>query len=116
MPGVVGIVGAVIIHHVRRGDDPVGRRLLLLFTVAVATIALSFHAVAATSGQFEGLQTRTDALCFTVVTLATIGYGDIHPVGQAAQVMVVVAMCFHVVFLTMLVSVIGRQIRDRISR
>ncbi|QMS55527.1 potassium channel family protein [Glutamicibacter protophormiae] len=115
MPGVVGIVGAVIIHHVRRGDDPVGRRLLL-FTVAVATIALSFHAVAATSGQFEGLQTRTDALCFTVVTLATIGYGDIHPVGQAAQVMVVVAMCFHVVFLTMLVSVIGRQIRDRISR
>lgn len=110
----LGIVGAVIIHHVRRGDDPVGR-LLLLFTVAVATIALSFHAVAATPGQFEGLQTRTDALYFTVVTLATIGYGDIHPVGQAARVMVVVAMCFHVVFLTMLASVIGRQIRDQLS-
>lgn len=111
----LGVVGAVITHHVRRQDDPV-RRLLLLFTVAVATIALSFHAIAATPGQFEGLETRTDALYFTVVTLATIGYGDIHPVGQAARVMVIVAMGFHVVFLTMLASVIGRRIQDRLDR
>ncbi|WP_124109095.1 potassium channel family protein [Kocuria rhizophila] len=107
------VVGAVIIRHLRRGDDPVGR-LFLLLMVAVAVIALSFHAVSMIPGQFEGLETRTDALYFTVVTLATIGYGDIHPVGQTARALVIVAMGFHVVFLTFLVSAISRRLGERL--
>ena len=110
----LAVVGAVIIRHLRRGDDPVGR-LFLLLMVAVAVIALSFHAVSMIPGQFEGLETRTDALYFTVVTLATIGYGDIHPVGQTARALVVVAMGFHVVFLTFLVSAISRRLGERLQ-
>ena len=106
----LAVVAIVIIRHLRRGDDPIGR-LLLIFAVAVAALALSFHAIAAIPGQFEGLETRTDALYFTVVTLTTIGYGDIHPVGQAARGLVVVAMGFHLVFLTLLASTIAGRLR-----
>ena len=44
----LAVVGAVIIRHLRRGDDPVGR-LFLLLMVAVAVIALSFHCLLYTS-------------------------------------------------------------------
>lgn len=106
----LGLLGAVIIHQVRRDDDPVGR-LFVVLVLAVATLALAFHAAAATPGQFIGLETRTDALYFTIITLATIGYGDIYPVGQGARVLVIVAVAFQVVFVTALVSTIARRLR-----
>ena len=64
-------------------------------------------------GQFVGLETRTDALYFAVVTMATIGYGDIHPVGQLSRVLVMVAVLFQFVFVTTLISTITRRLRLR---
>jgi hypothetical protein len=39
--------------------------------------------------QVSGLNTRTDALYFTLVTMATVGFGDIHAEGQFARAMVI---------------------------
>ena len=39
-------------------------------------------------GQFEGLRTRVDAVYFTVTTISTVGYGDVHAVGRSARVAV----------------------------
>ena len=45
--------------------------------------------------------------------MATIGYGDIHPVGQLSRVLVMVAVLFQFVFVTTLISTITRRLRLR---
>lgn len=59
------------------------------------------------------METRTDALYFTIVTMATIGYGDIHATGQFARVLVMIAVLFQFTFLTALISTITRRLRVR---
>jgi hypothetical protein len=50
-------------------------------------------------GQFVGLDTRLDALYFVGVTMATVGYGDIHPSGQLARAVLLVQLVYTLVFL-----------------
>lgn len=64
------------------------------------------------AGQFEGIENRTDALYFTVVTMATIGYGDIHPVGQAARLVVLVSIAFNAVFVAAIASALVSVLRS----
>lgn len=97
------LLAVIVTRHVRLGTDPLARLL-----AAVATLALAFYTAAATPGQFVGLETRTDALYFT---MATIGYGDIHATGQLARILVIVAIVFQLVFLTTLMSTIARRLR-----
>jgi hypothetical protein len=52
-----------------------------------------------------------DALYFTLVTLATIGYGDITPRGQAARGTVVVQILYSFVFLTAAATALSRRVR-----
>lgn len=108
----LGILGVVVTRHVRRGSDPLGRLFVVLLG-AIAALALGFYATAATPGQFVGMETRTDALYFTVVTMATIGYGDIHPTGQLARVLVMITILFQCVFLTALLSTIASRLRSK---
>lgn len=100
----IRLLAVIVTRHVRRGTDPLAR-LLTLLLAAVATLALAFYTAAATPGQFVGLETRTDALYFT---MATIGYGDIHATGQLARILVIV---FQLVFPTTLMSTIARRLR-----
>ncbi|WHF22173.1 hypothetical protein QJS66_18850 [Kocuria rhizophila] len=60
--GLLAVVGVVIIRHLRLRGRSRGW-LFLLLMVAVAAIALSFHAVSMIPGQFEGLETRTCTRC-----------------------------------------------------
>ncbi|MFV0464133.1 MAG: potassium channel family protein [Nostocoides sp.] len=116
----IGIVvllalGAMVVMQLRSDDDRVGR-LVMVLGVVIFVFAVVFYSLSTSSpGQFEGLNTRTDALYFTVVTLTTIGYGDIHPVGQAARVMVIAVIAFDLVFVTTLVSAITGQVRLRVA-
>jgi voltage-gated potassium channel len=74
---------------------------LLIFLAAV-TVAFSmayFLLSRSDPGQIEGLETRLDALYFTLTTLATIGYGDIHPAGQAARAVACIQFIFNAIFL-----------------
>lgn len=106
------VLGVIVTRHVRRGNDPLDR-LFILLLIAIATISLAFFGAASTPGQFVGLETRTDALYFTIVTMATIGYGDIHATGQFARVLVMIAVLFRFTFLTALISTITRRLRVR---
>src|SRR6266536_4904064 len=65
-------------------------------------------------GQFADLHTKTDALCFALATLTTVGYGDVHPVGQAGRAVVIVQLAFNVAVITTGVSVLSREVSDRI--
>jgi len=60
-------------------------RLRIFVTVLAATLALGIGGTMA----LEGLS-FVDALYFTVVTVATVGYGDIHPTTDAGKLLAVV--------------------------
>ena len=84
--GVAAIVGIVPItirrfHAVRRAEQPVlvaVEAIVLLVTMLVLGFAAVYYAMDADQGQFDGLDTRLDSVYFTVTTLSTVGFGDIH--------------------------------------
>lgn len=69
-----------------------------IVVTAVLFAAIYFALATASTSQMSGIATKTDALYFSVTTLATVGYGDIHPVGQAARGLATVQMLFDMMF------------------
>jgi voltage-gated potassium channel len=97
-------------------DDPAVQidSLVLLIFVVVPLFALGYFALeSADPDQFAELATKTDALYFTLSTLATVGFGDVHATGQLARVLVIVQMTFDLVFVAAVVSVLTTHIRRR---
>ncbi|NEW34175.1 two pore domain potassium channel family protein [Nocardia cyriacigeorgica] len=90
--------------------------LLLLVSVVVVFFALFYYVLDQRDpGQFDGIETRTDALYYTVSTLATVGYGDIHAVGQVARVASTVQMLFDLVVIGTVVAVLTTSITRRLE-
>ncbi|MFQ1002824.1 potassium channel family protein [Modestobacter sp. SSW1-42] len=87
-------------------------RLVLALVLGVLVFALADFVVATSGdGQFVGLQTRTDALYFSLATLCTVGFGDVHAAGQLARALVSLQMVFDVAVLASAIQVIGRGLR-----
>jgi voltage-gated potassium channel len=71
---------------------------IVLFAVSYATT--SFWDSQAFTEELD----RTDALYFTITTLATVGFGDITPVSQAARIAVTVQMVSGLVLLGLVIK------------
>lgn len=129
-PGVVLsavglLVGATVlawlivrqVHRLMRATAEESVRLdglILLVFVVVPTFALgNFALERSDASQFEGLETKTDALYMTLSTLATVGFGDVHAAGQLARALVSVQIVFNLVFVAALVSLVTGEIRAR---
>jgi hypothetical protein len=54
------------------------------------------------------MSTRIDAVYFTVTTLSTVGFGDVHAVGQAARLVVTGQILVNLAFLGIVVRVLAR--------
>ncbi|MET0952655.1 MAG: potassium channel family protein [Aeromicrobium sp.] len=80
--------------------------MTLSFAMVYYVLELRHH------GEVVGLETRLDALYFTVSTILTVGYGDIHAEGQAARTLVLVQMVFDVVFVATTAAVVSSRVRD----
>jgi ion channel len=68
------------------------------------------------AGTFNEALTRTDALYFTVTTFATVGYGDIVPVGQEARVTVLVQMLGDLLLIGVALKVILGAVQAGLQR
>jgi hypothetical protein len=95
----VGAFVVVIIRRTRRLRTSQRALLDALEALALAMSLLVFgfaaiHFVLAENGQFDGLETKLDAVYFTVVTLGTVGFGDITPTGQGARLAVTLQIVF----------------------
>ncbi|HEU4915855.1 MAG TPA: potassium channel family protein [Acidimicrobiia bacterium] len=89
--------------------EPAGRGLILLAAVIVA-IGTVFYMVV------EGWSV-VDALYFTVVTLTTIGYGDLHPTTDLSKLFTIFFVFAGVSFiLGFLNFIVARTVRDRVER
>jgi len=118
-----GLVLAMLtVQQVRRHIDTSGdqnlrlQTLVLLIQLAVLVFALGYYQIAETTdGQFDGIRTKIDALYFTVSTMATVGFGDVHATGQLARAVVTAQIAFNAVFVGALVSVLTTHLRERAS-
>lgn len=90
-----------------------GLGILLLSWASILVFAAGYWAMATRHGQFVGLQTRLDALYFTGVTMATVGYGDVHPSGQVARAVVLVQLVYTFAFLVSGIAAVRTRARAR---
>ena len=114
----VFLAGWIIVRQVRFQVSGVGRivriqGLLLLLEIVVVAFATAYYMLAeSTHDQIAGVDTRLDSLYFTIVTMATVGYGDIHAVGQFARGLVTVQIVFNLIFVGALTSLVTSRMRD----
>lgn len=111
--GLAGLMVYLILRPPSAGVPARAEGLLLTALISIAFFATVYYRFSQDAGQFVGLQTRTDSLYFTLVTAATVGYGDIHPAGQGARIAVMVNIAFNLVFLGAGVSVALDRIKQR---
>ena len=113
----LSLLGFLVVWEVRQQLVDQNRnidRLALAMAVAVLGFAIGFYLMAKSDpGQIEGLHTRLDSLYFTMTTLLTIGYGDIHAAGQTARALVLVQMVFNVAILATASTTLTHHIRTR---
>lgn len=58
-----------------------------------------------------------DALYFTVITLTTIGYGDLHPTTDVAKIFTIIFVVVGVGFiLGFLNFIVARTVKDRVDK
>ena len=90
--------------------------LLLALVVGVLGFALGFYVLEQRHpGEVADLQTRVDSLYFTMSTLLTVGYGDVHAAGQGARVLVLIQMVYDVVVIAGAAGLITRRMRRAAS-
>ena len=98
----------------RPGTRP-GIAIPLLMCLSLLVFSGGYHALARDPGQFAGLRTRLDALYFTVITVSTVGYGDVTPRGQTARTVTIIQILYNFVFLTAAATVLSRSLRERLA-
>jgi hypothetical protein len=108
------MVVAAVAREVRGARRLSGWHLLLALEVALVVFSFVYYFVATRHpGEFAGLSTRLDALYFSTATAATVGYGDVHPVGQEARGLVTLHMIFNIVFIAAVVNLAKARMSER---
>ncbi|MER7750752.1 potassium channel family protein [Kitasatospora sp. NPDC097643] len=90
--------------------------LIFLIFLTMTIYAATYYAMGAHKAEFAGLETRLDALYFTIVTMATVGYGDITPQGQSARLVVILQIGYNFVFLAAAAGTLSRAIRSTVEQ
>ena len=81
--------------------------LVVAFSAAYFVLAANFD------GQITGLETKLDAIYFTITILATVGFGDISATGQTARGIVSGQMVVNFAVLAVALRVITWALKER---
>ena len=116
--GVVAIGWAVValVRRRRTAPEDSGVKLEALVALVYALVvffALTYLSLATRDDEFVGVDNRVDAMYFTVSTLATVGFGDVHAVGSAARVAVTVQMALDLLVLGIAARLVGPALARR---
>jgi voltage-gated potassium channel len=80
--------------------------LVAVLYAFVVFMSLVYLGLASKSGEFDELHTRVDALYFTMSTIATVGFGDVHATGQAARLVVTIQIFLDLIFVGLVARII----------
>jgi voltage-gated potassium channel len=116
----IGALGWAITGQVRRqlamDSEASLQSLIMLLELVVVVFAAGFYLLELSApGQIAGMDTRTDSLYFTLSTLTTVGFGDVHAVGQVGRVLVIIQMVFNVVFVAAVAATLRVRFRSRLT-
>ncbi|MFJ8433005.1 potassium channel family protein [Kitasatospora sp. NPDC094019] len=109
---LTGLLLARIVDSIRGTGRHPGVWLAFLICFSLTVFAATYYVLADRPGEFAGLETRLDALYFTVVTMATIGYGDITAAGQGPRLVVLLQIAYNFVFLAAAAGALSRTVRS----
>ncbi|WP_406113271.1 potassium channel family protein [Kitasatospora purpeofusca] len=109
---LTGLLLARIVDSMRGTGRHPGVWLAFLICFSLTVFAGTYYVLADHPGEFHGLVTRLDALYFTVVTMATIGYGDITAAGQGPRLVVLLQIAYNFVFLAAAAGALSRTVRS----
>jgi|HubBroStandDraft_5_1064220.scaffolds.fasta_scaffold11156_4 voltage-gated potassium channel len=113
---LLGALIALTIHRLLRATAGVrARGLIVLLCCGVLFFAWANVTLAAIPGQFADLHTKVDSVYFSVSTLGTVGFGDVHATGQLARAAVTIEMLFNLVFLGTAVTFVTGILRQRVQ-
>lgn len=87
--------------------------VIVLIIAAILFFAYCYYRLSFIPNQMVDLQTRLDALYFTVSTTLTVGFGDVHASGQLARGVVLIHMIFNVAVLAVGVRLFSTLLRER---
>jgi hypothetical protein len=114
---VMVIIVRLVVRMIRKvpGTRP-ANLVVALFAAVVLFAAVDYLVAVTRPGQFQELETKTDALYFAVTTMATVGYGDVHASGQLARGLVTVQLLFNLTVLATGGAVLVNRIVDGAGR
>jgi len=111
-------LAVVLLREIRREllglPGKPGLVIILLICTTLVVFATAYLGLSHNPGELNGISTKIDALYFTVITMSTVGYGDIVPVGQAARIVVMLQILYTLVFLTAGGTALTRRMRANI--
>jgi voltage-gated potassium channel len=115
---VLALLVVVMVRRLLHADiDARARGLIVLLACVVLFFAWANVTLSRIPGQFADLHTKIDSLYFSISTLATVGFGDVHATGQLARAAVTLQILFNLVFLgtaiTMVTGLWRRQVQAR---
>jgi hypothetical protein len=87
---------------------------ILQLAILLAALVVAFATLYTPVGSLApGSATRTlDALYFSVVTIATVGYGDLHPISDVAKITAIGQIASGVLFLAAAIPVLASRLAD----
>ncbi len=89
-----------------------GNRLMYVMVFAITAVFLGALAEYLAESSIEGTKINTfgDALWWSVVTVTTVGYGDIYPVSAAGKVIASIIMVVGIMILGLFISTLGNSL------
>lgn len=98
--GRAGVAGVRLVRGVRRLGAPGALPYLTLATLAIVTLGgAAFYLV-----ELEGVEGIDDALWWALVTVTTVGYGDISPATGAGRAVAAVVMVLGIAYTSLLTA------------
>jgi voltage-gated potassium channel Kch len=94
--------------------------LFLLMVMAVTSAALIYFFESRASVNNPGIKSIPDAMWFSIVTIATVGYGDVVPLSTEGKIVASILIAMSILYMSMPLSIVGSNFtqvwndRDRI--